>query len=691
MSVPTEQIRNVVLVSHQGAGKTTLTEAMLFSAKIINRMGKVDEGNTVTDYEEEEKERSTSIHLSLANLSWKEKKINIFDTPGFMDFMTDTVAGIEVAESAIVLLDAVSGVEVGTEIIWEKISKKNMPRIVFVNQIGKDNANYEKCIESLKESFPGTIFSPFAIPIGEGNNFEGIIDLVSKKAYSYKNNKKTEIPIPDDKKDIVEQYFNTIMESATEADDVLMEKYLEEETLTEEEIATGLVEALKLNKFVPVLCGDAAHNAGIDILLDTVAKSCPDPVYNYPIKVKKLKDGSEIDLSKNSKFSGLIFKLSAETHVGELCYVKTLSGNIKPGMEVYNSRTEKTEKIGQMFSLNGKERKDLTEIVTGDVGVLVKLKDTKTNDTLSDKSEPVEINKIDFPRPSIALAVIPESKSDDEKMLTGLSKIQEEDPSFKYYYDSETRQTLVEGLGEIHLEVILSKLRRTGSNLKFEKPIIKYRETIKRKADAQGKHKKQSGGRGQFADVWIKFEPLARGEGFKFKNAIFGGAVPRNYIPAVEKGLKEAIKKGVLSHSLTVDLKATLHDGSYHKVDSSDYAFQIAASIAFQSAIPNAKPIILEPIIEIEVIVPSDYTGDVMGDISTRRGKVMGMDPVGKRQKIKAQVPEGEMYRYSTTLKSMTQGRGFFTQKFSHYEELPRELTEKVAEETKKRKEELDA
>jgi len=396
MSVPAEKIRNVVLLSHQGAGKTTLTEAMLFSANVINRMGKVDEGNAVTDYEEEEKDRNTSIHLSLANFEWKKKKINIFDTPGFMDFMTDTVAGISVAESAVVLLDAVAGVEVGTEIIWEKITKKNMPRIVFINQIGKDNANYDKCIESLKESFPATIFTPFVIPIGEGNNLKGVIDLLSKKAFSFKDNKKIEIPIPEDKKDIVEKYFNTIMEAATEADDTLMEKYLDDVALTEEEIATGLVEALKLNKFVPVLCGDAAHNVGVDLLLDTLANSFPNPFYNYPIKVKKIKDDSMIDLNKNSKFSGLVFKLSTETHVGELCYIKILSGNLKPGMEVYNTRSDKTEKIGQMFSLNGKERNDLTELVTGDVGVLVKLKDTKTNDTLCDKGEQIEISKMNF-------------------------------------------------------------------------------------------------------------------------------------------------------------------------------------------------------------------------------------------------------------------------------------------------------
>lgn len=684
----TEDIRNIVFVSHQGAGKTTLAEAMLYTGGIINRMGCVEEENTVMDSDQDEKNRNASIYLGVGNLLWKDKKINILDTPGFMDFISEMIPAIDISEAAVVLLDAASGVEVGTEIVWDKLNKKNLPRLVFVNQIKKEFSDFEKCMESLNDSFPNVIFTPFSIPIGNAADFKGIVNLITKKAYQYDDNKVEEIEIPENMKSTVEKGFNTIMEAATEADETLMEKYLEEEVLTEEEISIGLVEALKENLFVPVLCGDAAHNAGVDILMDTIVRSMPDPNEKLPMDLKNTK-GEELKIEKNSPFSAFVFKLSSELHVGELCYIRSFSGKLKTGSEMLNSRTGKLEKIGQIFTLNGKERKEVDELVNGDIAVLVKLKDTKLNDSLSDKSMSVEFPKIEFPKPAVSLAVVPETKSDEDKMISGLSKIKDEDPTFNYYYDSETRQTLVEGIGETHLEIILSKMRRSGSNLKFEKPIIKYRETIKKKAEAQGKHKKQSGGRGQFADVWIRFEPMTRGKDFEFKNAIVGGAVPRNYVPAIEKGLIETRKKGILSHSLTVDFKATLYDGSYHKVDSSDYAFQIAASLAFQKAIAMANPILLEPIVEVEITVTSEYTGDIMGDISTRRGKVLGMEPSGKSQKIKALIPEAEMYRYSTSLRSMTQGRGFFAQQFSHYEEVPKEIMSKVAEETKKRKEEL--
>ena len=689
MSLTIKSIRNIALVSHQGAGKTTLAEAMLYSAKVVNRMGRIEDENTVMDHEQEEKSRKSSIHLAIGNFTWKDKKINILDTPGFMDFISETIAAVRVVEGVVVVLDGSSGVEVGTEIIWDKLNENNLPRMVFVNQIGKDNSNFNQCLESLKESFPGVIFTPFSLPIGQAADFKGVIDLISKNAYSYQNNEPQQMDIPDDLKEQVDQYYNAIVESATEADEKLMDKYLADEQLTEQEISEGLVESFKQNLFVPVLVGDASHNAGVNILCDNMVRIFPSPDTKYPYTVKKVNDEQTVELNADSPFCGLVFKMASELHVGELIYLRNFSGNLKSGMEVFNSRTGKTEKISSIFSVNGKERNDIGELTAGDIGVLVKLKDTKTNDTLSDKSLGAVVDIIQFPEPTVSLAVIPESKSDEEKMISGLSKVQDEDHSFKYYYDSETRQTLVEGLGEQHLEVIMAKMRNNGINLKFERPIIKYRETIRKKAEAQGKHKKQSGGRGQFADVWIRFEPLERGKDFQFENAIFGGAVPRNYIPAVEKGLKEARKKGVLSHSLTTDFKATIYDGSYHKVDSSDFAFQIAASLAFQKAIPLADPILLEPIVEVEVTVPSDYTGDVMGDISTRRGKVLGMEPAGKTQKIKAHVPEAEMYGYSTTLRSMTQGRGFFKLKYSHYEEVPREIMNKVAEETKARKEEI--
>ncbi|MBN2363638.1 elongation factor G [candidate division WOR-3 bacterium] len=683
-----EDIRNVVLISHQGAGKTTLAESMLFRAGVINRMGTIDDGNTVMDFDQEEKTKKTSINLSMANFTWKEKKINILDTPGYIDFIFETIAAAKVAESAIVLVDSASGVEVGTEINWDKLDEKNMPRLVFINHMTKDNADFEKCLSSLRESFPKVIFTPFVLPLGKGTSFKGVVDTVAKKARIIEGGKVIDADVPAELTAKVDEAYNTIAESATEADEGLMEKYLEGQKLTEQEISKGLVEAFKKNLFVPVLCGDAVLGAGVEDLLNLIVSLSPSPSVAYPMKAKKVFGDGETEINMESPFSGLVFKMTAEQHVGEICYLRAYSGKVSTGSELLNSRTGKMEKIGQMFSVSGKERVETKELSAGDIAALVKLKDTTTNDTLSDKNLSVEIEKIRFPEPSITFAVIPESKSDDEKMISGLTKIQKEDPSFRFRYDSETRQTLVEGMGETHLEIILSKIKKSGSNLKFEKPIIKYRETIRKKAEAQGRHKKQSGGRGQFADVWIRFEPTERGKDFEFKDEIFGGAVPKNYIPAVQKGLEEVRKKGILSNSLTVDFRAILFDGSYHKVDSSDLAFQIAASLAFQKAIPEANPILLEPIVSIEVTIPNENTGDIMGDISTRRGKVLGMEPLGKWQKIKALVPEAEMYMYSTNLRSITQGRGFFTQKLSHYEEVPKELTMKIAEETRKRREE---
>lgn len=685
-----DDIRNVVLVSHQGAGKTTLAESMLYRAGAINRMGSIDDGNTVMDFDQEEKTRKTSINLSLANFTWREKKINILDTPGYIDFIFETVAAVSVTESAVVVVDSASGVEVGTEITWDRLDEKKIPRFVFVNHMTKENADFEKCLSSLRDAFPKVIFTPFVLPMGEGASFKGVIDAVAKKACIMKDGKTEICEVPGDFTEKIDEAYNTIAESATEADEALMEKYLEGKKLEEEEISKGLVEAFKKNLFVPVLCGDAVTGNGVENLLNLITALAPPPSVIYPYKVRKTSGGDEAELKEGSPFAGLVFKMTAEQHVGEICYMKAYSGKVPQGAELINSRTGKNEKIGQMFSVVGKDRTDMKELAAGDIAALVKLKDTTTNDTLSEKNLSVEIEKIKFPEPSITFAVIPESKSDDEKMISGLTKIQKEDPSFRFRYDSETRQTLVEGLGETHLEITLSKIKKSGSNLKFEKPIIKYRETIRKKAEAQGRHKKQSGGRGQFADVWIRFEPIERGKEFEFKDEIFGGAVPKNYIPAVNKGLEEARKKGILSNSMTVDFRAVLFDGSYHKVDSSDFAFQIAASLAFQKAIPEANPILLEPIVSIEVTIPNENTGDIMGDISTRRGKVLGMEPAGKWQKIKALVPESEMYMYSTNLRSITQGRGFFTQKYSHYEEVPKELTIKIAEETKKRREEAN-
>jgi len=679
-----ENIRNICLASHGGSGKTTLAEAMLYDAKATTRLGKVDAGNSIMDYDQDEIDRKCSINLSLAHFNWKGKFLNLIDTPGYADFMGERIAGMRVADSCIIVIDVASGLEVGTEMAWQEADKMNLPRILFVNKMTKENVNFREILEKIIERF-GTSVLPVQIPIGSGSSFKGVVDLIEEKAITYENGKMTESEIPDDMKESFESFKEKMVESVAETEDSLTEKYLDKGP-SREEVITGLKTGVTSGKLFPVLCGDALSSAGVDRLLDGISKYLPSPKDRPPITGKD--KSATRETSPDAPLSALVFKTLVEPHVGELNLVRLYSGVLSSGREVINSTKGSAEKISQIFLFKGKERIEVKEIKAGNIGALVKLKNTRTGDTLADKGNPIVLEGIDFPRPAASIAIVPRTKADEDKVSSGLARIAEEDPTFSVKYDAELKQTLIYGLGELHLEVVVSRLRRKfGVDMELVKPRIPYRETVRRKVEVQGKYKKQSGGRGQYGDVWVRFEPLKRGSGFEFVNGVVGGSIPSKYIPSVEKGIRGAMQKGVIAGYPTVDLKATAYDGSYHSVDSSDIAFKIAGSLAFKKGQETADSYLLEPISAVEVVIPEEYMGDVMGDLNSRRGKIQGMESEGTLQKIKAAVPQAEMYRYSSQLRSMTQGRGTFSQTFSHYEEVPREIAERIISETAKEKE----
>ncbi|MFQ5905976.1 MAG: elongation factor G [bacterium] len=681
-------IRNVCLASHGGSGKTTLAEAMLFNSKGTTRFGAVDAGNCVMDYDQDEIERKCSINLAVGYFNWKGKFFNLIDTPGYADFMGERMAGMRVADSCIILIDVSSGLEVGTEMAWHDADKMNLPRILFINKMAKENVSFSEVLEKTVERF-GTSVVPLQIPIGSGSSFKGVIDLVQEKAIVYQDGKATESEIPADMKDSFAGFKEKMVESVAETEDSLTEKYLER-GLMPEEVMSGLKAGVTSGKLFPVLCGDALSNVGVDRLLDAVANYSPSPEERPGVSGKVPSKGEDVmrENSPDAPLSALVFKTLVEPHVGELNLVRVYSGVLTSGTEVINTSKGSPEKISQIFLFKGKERTEVKELKAGNLGALVKLKNTQTGDTLSDKANPVVLERIEFPGPAASVAVVPKTKGDEDKVSSGLAKISEEDPTFSSKYDAELKQTLIYGLGELHLEVSVNRLRRKfGVDIDLLKPKIPYRETVRKKVEVQGKYKRQSGGRGQYGDVWVRFEPLERGSGFEFVNAIAGGAVPSKYVPSVERGIREAMQTGVLAGYPTVDMRATLYDGTYHSVDSSDLAFKIAGSLAFKKGHEAAEPYLLEPISAVEVVVPEEYMGDVMGDLNSRRGKIQGMDSEGALQKIKALVPQAEMYRYSSQLRSMTQGRGTFSQKFSHYAEVPRDIAERIIVEAARERE----
>ena len=684
----TAQIRNIGLGGHGSSGKTILSEALLFNLKEISRIGSIEQGSTISDYNEDEINRQISLNTALMHGVWREHKINILDTPGYSDFFGEVVGAMRVVDTEFIVVSAASGVEVGTEQVWNEAKKQKVPRFFIINKLDRENLNFDQVYEGLVESFGHQVVLA-QFPVETGPNFDSIIDLFRMKMLKFAKDGSgnfTEEDIPAGLADKAEELHLKLIEAVAESDDSLMEKYFDAGELTEEEFRSGFRKAVADDAVFPVFCASATSNVGVKRLLDIIVNFCPSPAERGEVEGL---DGKSRKVDANEPMSAFIFKTLAEMHMGELSYFKVFSGVIKTGDDVINATTGNMERIGQMFILNGKNKKNVDHLRAGDIGTVVKLKSTHTGDTLCDKSNPIVYPKIDFPEPLIRTAIKPKAKGDEDKISNGLHTLHEEDPTFVYKQDSELRQTIVSGQGEMHLAIILQRLKqRFGVEVEEEEPRIPYRETIKKKAEAQGKFKKQSGGRGQYGDCHLRLEPMARGEKFEFVDAIVGGVIPGKFIPAVEKGVIETMEKGVLAGYPVVDVKVTVFDGSYHSVDSSEMAFKVAASMAFKKAFEQANPVMLEPIYNIEVRVPDEYMGDVMGDISSRRGKIMGMDSDGRFQVINAQVPLAELYRYSTTLRSITQGRGIHKRSFSHYEEVPSDLVHKIIEQAKKEEEE---
>lgn len=684
----TGHIRNVVFGGHGGTGKTTLVEALLFNLKEISRMGNVEQGSTVSDYNKDEVDRQISLNTALTHGIWKDTKLNMLDTPGYSDFFGEVVGAMRVADTAFVTVAASSGVEVGTEMVWKEAKKLNVPRFVILNKLDRENINFDEVLDGLVESFgPQVVLTQF--PVESGPNFHQLIDLLRMKMLTFEKggsgNFKEE-DIPAELKDKADELHLKLIEAVAESDEALMEQYFEAGELTEEQFRDGLKKAVNEDAIHPVFCVSATENIGIKRLLDVMVNFCPAPDERGEVLAN---DDKSVAIDSSKPLSALVFKTLSEMHMGELSYFKVFSGQMKTGDDVQNTSTGAGERIGQLFVLNGKDKKNVDVLNAGDIGAVVKLKNTHTANTLAAKSNPIVFPEIAFPEPIIRSAINPKAKGDEEKISHGLHVLHEEDPTFFYHQDSELHQTIVSGQGELHLQIILLRLKeKFGVEVEEEEPRIPYRETIKKKATAQGKFKKQSGGRGQYGDCHLRLEPMKRGEEFEFLDEIVGGVIPGKFIPAVEKGVVEIMEKGVLAGYRVVDVRVAVYDGSYHNVDSSEMAFKVAASMAFKKAFADAKPVLLEPIYDIEVRVPDEYMGDVMGDISGRRGKIMGMDADGRFQVINAKVPLGELYRYSTSLRSMTQGRGIHSRKFSHYEEVPSDAAAKIIEQARKDREE---
>ncbi len=689
----TEQIRNVALISHGGAGKTSLTEAMLYTSGAINRLGNVDAGNTTTDYDPDEIKRQITIGTSLAPVEWEGVKINLLDTPGFFDFTVDVKSALRVADSAVVVVCAVSGVEVGTEKVWKYTEDLELPRVVFINKVNRENANFDAVLDQLRKFFGLKVF-PLQFPLGEEDRFKGVVDLVKMKALVYEDENGLsykEEDIPADLSDKAEELREKLVEAAAETDDELMEKYLEELSLSDEEIKKALRTGILSGQVIPVLCGAATRNLGIQPLMNLMADSLPSPKDRPPMEGHvPQQEGEKVTRQSDSgePFSALVFKTLADPYVGRVNFFKVCSGSFKPDSPVYNASRDKMERVGSLFYMRGKNQIQAEEMPAGDIGAVAKLAVTITGDTLCDKNSPVVFPFIDFPEPVISFAVWPKSKGDEEKVGAGLARFIEEDPTFKVERNTETKEMIISGMGDTHLDVIVDRLaKKFGVDVELTTPKVPYRETIKGNQSKEGKYKKQSGGRGQYGHVFLSLAPMERGEGFLFEDKIVGGVVPRQYIPAVEKGIIEAMDEGPVAGYCVVDVKATLYDGSYHTVDSSEMAFKIAAAMAFRGAMDAAEPVLLEPIMDVEVTIPENFMGDIMGDLNSRRGRIQGMVPGEGLQTIKAQVPLAEMFTYAIDLRSMTQGRGMFTMRHSHYEEVPYQEAEKVINAAKAEKE----
>jgi elongation factor G len=678
-----KKIRNVALLGHGNSGKTSLAEAALFNAGAISRLGKVDDGNTVSDFDPEEQRRKISVNTSIIPLDWDGNRINILDTPGYADFVGEVRGAVRVVEGAVVLLDAVAGVEVGTELVWQHANDFKLPRLALVNKMDRENADFQKAVTGLEESL-GVRPALMQLPIGSQASFKGVVDLVSRTAYI--GSKADKADVPADMAAQVEAARMQLVEAAAEGDDELIMKYLDGEELSEDEIHRGLRLGVASGKIVPILCGSSLANIGVQPLLRAIATLLPSPVEAAEVAAKNpATDAIEVlPPAEQGPLAALVFKTTADPFVGRLTYLRIYSGTLESDSRAFNSRSESEERIGQLFVIRGKEQIAVDKLRAGEIGGVAKLSNTMTSDTLCDRGRPLVLDPVTYPKPIFSAAISPKTKADLDKMSTALNRLVEEDPTLQVSRDAETGETILAGMGESHVDIAARKLQQKfGVEILVGTPKVPYRETITRTANAQGRHKKQTGGHGQFGDVWLRLEPLPRGTGFEFADEVFGGSVPRQYIPAVEKGIRETITKGILAGYPVVDVRVALYDGSYHAVDSSEMAFKLAANLGFKKAMEDAGPVLLEPIMNVTITIPEQYMGDVLGDLNTRRARVQGMEQSHGKSVVTANVPLAEILHYATSLRSITQGRGVYTMEFSHHEDVPSHVAQQIMQASK--------
>ncbi len=672
----TEQIRNVALLGHSGSGKTSLAEALLYKTKAISRLGRVEDGSTVSDWDPEEQRRGISINLSVVPVEHDDYKLNLLDTPGYLDFVGEIASALHVAEAGLVVVDAVAGSEVGTELVWDRLVELGKPRIFFVNKMDRENANFQKAVESLRNTLDGAKVIPLQLPIGSADNFQGVVSLVTMQAYMGPDGKVA--PIPDDMKDEVEAAHQVMVEAAAEADDDLIMKYLDGEELTPEEVRHGLHIGVKNCAIAPVYCGSATHDIGLERLLAALPRYVPAPNEHT---VTATQNESQVELSSDpaGPVALSVFRTIIDRYVGRMNYVRSFSGVVTKDARLVNVRTGKEERIANLFVARGKDLQAVDELTAGDIGVITKLDDVVTGDTLAEAHHSLIIPPPQFPQPLYSVAVSPATKADSAKMGQALTALVEEDPTLRVESVYATKQNVLQGMGETHVDVAVRRMeQKFGVKVDTAIPKVPYQETVSRTASAQYRHKKQTGGAGQFAEVHMRVEPLSSGSGFEYASEVFGGAISSVFLPSIEKGVRQVMEQGVIAGFPVVDVKAVVFDGKEHPVDSKDIAFQTAGREVFKLAMQQADPVLLEPIYRIEVTVPDEYMGDVMSDFNTRRGRVQGMEQKGNRTVVRALVPLAEILRYGTDLRSMTQGRGVYTLEFDHYEPVPRHLTDEI-------------
>jgi elongation factor G len=677
-----KDIRNFAVVGHGGSGKTTLSEAMLSRSGKINRIGSIESGTTTSDYHHDEHQRQISIHSSPLHLEWDDIKFNLIDTPGYLDFIGEAISSLAVVDAAVVVVHAVNGIEVGTEQVWNYASNYRLPKIIVVNGLDKEHTQFDKILQQAKSNFGSNVF-PLQLPVNAGPGFNQVVDVLRSELITYSTDgsgKYSEEKLPEEWQEKIKELHEELIEYVAESDDTLLEKFFEEGNLSEEEMREGLHRAIQNQVFIPVFCTTATQNIGIARLMDFISKYGSSPVDRATIQAENANSGETIEVALDGSAPVVhVFKTISEAHVGELSFFRVYSGSVSTGMDLQNTTRGNSERFGQMFLMNGKDRTNVPSLNAGDIGAVVKLKDTHTGNTLTGPSNKVKLSSVKLPNSNIHLGIRSKSKGDEERIATGLSTIHEEDPTFIYRVDSELHQTVISGQGELHLQISIDRLKRKFNvDVETFKPRIPYRETIRGKGSSKYRHKKQSGGAGQFAEVWMRIESKPRGEGIEFTHSLVGQSVDRVFVTSVEKGVNVSCTEGVLAGYRVVDLKVDFYDGKQHPVDSKDIAFQMAGKQAFREAFMEAQPCLLEPILNIEIKVPDSFMGDVMGDMSSRRGKIIGMDAEGESQLIKAQAPQSEMYQYSTTLRSLTGGRGIHSEEFSHYEEVPRDMETKV-------------